>query len=167
MFFAKGIEIAKDKMGMYNNLLSPPMKEKTNSEGFKKFLEFIIHILQNLGWLIYVALAGLVALGFYAYFAGMGTLVAINPLLAAALAVLGGNGVYLIWRHREFLQAQKEIGDQYKEKFDSILENYSENEQIIKIESLMEDCVKSLCIHAYQINSDDANEKIFNNFREK
>lgn len=159
-FFAKAIEIAKDKTGLYNNFLSPPMREKTNSNGFVKFLDFIIFVLKTLGWFVYVFLVGLVALGIYGYFAGMGTLIASNPVLAAALAALGGRGVYLIWKHREFLKAQKEVGDQYNKKFNLILVNYSENDRITKIEALMKECVKSLCIHAYQINSDEANEEI-------
>lgn len=161
-FFAKAIEIAKDKVGLYNQLLTPPMRKKTNETGFKKFLNFIVYILQTLGWLIYVAIAGLVALGAYAYFAGMGTLIASNPVLAAAVAIIGGQGVYLIWKHRDFLKAQKAVGDNYKDKFDFINKRYSNKEKENAINSLMKECVISLCIEAYQINSDDAQEKFTN-----
>lgn len=160
MFFAKAIEIAKDKVGLYNNLLTPPMRKKINDTGFQKFLEFIIHTLRVLGWFIYVALTGLVALGIYAYFAGMGSLIASNPVLAATIAVLGGKSIYLIWKHREFLAIQKIVGDEYKQKFEFIKLEYSENQQEKYINLLMKDCVKSLCIHAYQINSDAINENI-------
>lgn len=160
LFFAKAIEIAKDKVGLYNNLLTPPMRKKTNEAGFQKFLEFIIYTLRFLGWFIYIALTGLVGLGIYAYFAGMGSLIASNPVLAAAIAVLGGQSIYLIWKHREFLAIQKVVGDEYKQKFELIISQYSDKEREKYINLLMKDCVKSLCIHAYQINSDEINEKL-------
>jgi hypothetical protein len=160
LFFAKAIEIAKDKVGLYNNLLTPPMRKKTNEVGFQKFLEFIIYTLRLLGWFTYVALTGLVGLGIYAYFAGMGSLIASNPVIAAAIAALGGQSIYLIWKHREFLAIQKTIGDEYKKKFEFILLKNSNKEREKYINLLIKDCVKSLCIHAYQINSDEINEKI-------
>lgn len=160
-FFAKALEIAKDKVGLYNQLLSPPMRKKTNSKGFAKLLETLIYILRVLGWAIYVAIAALVALGFYAYFGGMGTLIATNPLLAAVVAALGGQGIYLIWKHRDFIKSQKEVGDRYKIKFDSIRkEQVTEEKKAKMVENLLKECVISLCIEAYQINSDEANEKI-------
>jgi hypothetical protein len=158
-FFAKAIEIAKDKVGLYNQLLSSPMRKQTESSGFRKFLEFIVYVLRWLGWGIYVAIAALLALGLLGYLGGMGTLIATNPVLAAALAILGGQGVYLVWKHRVFMLAQKRVGANYKRKFDTIRKTYSEEEKFVKIEELMKECVISLCIEAYQINNDAAQKE--------
>ena len=164
VFFAQATEIGKDKISLYNHLLSPPVQKRTNSSGFKKFLKFIIYVLQSLGWYIFIAIVGLVGLGAIGYFGGMGTLIASNPVLAAAIALMGGNSVYLIWKNRQFLIAQKIIGERYKSEFDFVLKHHPAREEnrIIKIEKLMKQCVVSLCVEAFQINSDEAKEKIEN-----
>jgi hypothetical protein len=159
-FFAKAVEIAKDKVGLYNQLLSPPMREKTGSAGFRKFLEFVIYVLRTLGWLVYVTVVGLVALGAYAYFGGMGTLIATNPVLAAIMAAIGGQAVYLVWKHREFLAAQKRVGDVYREKFDVANREHSGAKRYAAVDALMRACVVSLCVEVYQINNDSAQAKI-------
>lgn len=159
-FFAKANEIAKDKAGLYNQLLSPPMRKKTDETGFQNVIGFLIYVLRYIGWIAYVAIAGLVGLGFYAYFGGMGTLIASNPVLAAAIAALGAQSIYLIWKHKEFVLSQKAVGDEYKTKFELIRKSASHASINSEIESLMKQCVASLCIHAYQANSDDVHEKI-------
>jgi hypothetical protein len=163
-FFAQATEIGKDKISLYNYLLDPPVRKRTNSSGFTKFLEFIIYVLQTLGWYVFIAIAGLVGLGAIGYFGGMGTLVASNPILAAAVAIMGGGSIYLIWKNRQFLLAQKVIGERYKNEFDLILKQHPviEENRVIKIERLMKQCVVSLCVEAFQINSDEAKEKIEN-----
>ena len=161
VFFAQATEIGKDKISLYNHLLAPPVKERTNNSGFNQFLKFIIYVLNTLGWYIFIAIAGLVGLGAIGFFGGMGTLLASNPVLAAAVAIMGGSSVYLTWKNRQFLLAQKKIGERYKSEFDSVLERFPilEN-RIIEIEKLMKQCVVSLCVEAFQINSDEAKEKI-------
>jgi hypothetical protein len=163
-FFAQATEIAKDKISLYNYLLDPPVRKRTNSSGFINFLELIIYVLQILGWYVFIAIAGLVGLGAIAYFGGMGALLASNPLLAVAVATMGGGAIYVIWINRQFLLAQKVIGERYKNEFDSILKQHPaiEENRVIKIEKLMNQCVVSLCVEAFQINSDEAKEKIEN-----
>jgi len=164
VFFAQATEIGKDKISLYNNLLAPPVRKRTNDSGFKKFLKFIIYVLQTLGWYVFIAIAGLVGLGAIGYFGGMGTLIASNPVLAVAVALMGGSSVYLVWKNRQFLLAQKRIGERYKNEFDSILKQHPiiDKNRITKIEKLMKQCVVSLCVEAFQINSDEAKEKIEN-----
>ena len=161
-FFAKALEISKDKIGLYNQLLSPPIRKKVKESGFSAFISFVIHILRVLGWYIYFAMAALVGLGLLGYFGGMASLIATNPVLAAAVAMLGGSGIYLIWEHRVFLMAQKIVGSRYKDEFEHILKNTIplSKDRIDTIENLMKKCVISLCIEVYQINNDAAHSEI-------
>ena len=161
-FFATALEITKDKIGLYNQLVSPPLRDTTSSNGFAAFMSFVIYVLRVLGWYIYAALAGLVALGVIGYFGGMATLVAINPPLAAAIAVLGGGGVYLVWKHREFLMAQERVGSRYKLEFEQLSDRKDQDpgSHVQAVEKLIKQCVVSLCVEVFQINNDDAREKI-------
>ncbi len=161
-FFAKALEISKDKIGLYNQLLSPPIRKKVKQSGFSAFISFIVHVLRVLGWYIYFAMAALVGLGLLGYLGGMASLIATNPVLAAAVAMLGGSGIYLIWEHRVFLIAQKKVGSRYKDEFDCILKNTTslDKNKIESIENLMKKCVISLCIEVYQINNDSAHSEI-------
>jgi hypothetical protein len=154
-FLAKATEIAKDKIGLYNSLLDPPSRIILSGNSFKKFLEFIILVLSKFGWFIYVAIAGLLGFGVVSFYAGMGTLIATNPLLAVGVGILGGS-VYLAWKNKDVYIAHNIIGKRYKVEFENINKNYSESDKrYFQIEKLLKNCVKSLCIEVFNITSDE------------
>lgn len=153
-FFAQAVEIVKDKIGLYNHLVNPPTRERLTSTGFLSFLKAVISILRS-GWLIFVAIVSLVALGAIGFYGGIAALIAVNPVLAAALAAMSGGGAYLFWKNRVMLLAQERIGQRYKEDFDSICNRYPNIEaRVVPVEKLMRQCVRSLCIEVYNINSE-------------
>lgn len=162
-FFAQAIEIAKDKVGLFNSLVSPPVRKKIESSSFQEFLSFIIYIIKKTSWYIYVFIGGLLALGAIGFYGGIGTLMAANPILAAAIVAVGGGSVYLIWKHKDFVILSKKIGERYKNDYDGIISKYQdiylrEND----INQLMRRCVKSLCIECFQANNDAFIQKLEN-----
>ena len=162
-FFAQAIEIAKDKVGLYNALVAPPVRKKIKSKSFQKFLHSIIFIIKKVSWYIYVSLGALLALGLIAFWGGIGTLIATNPVLAATLVVLGGSSIYLLWKNKKFVISSRKIGERYKEDFDAILFKYEDlslREKEINI--LLRKCVKSLCIECFNANTDAFKEKLEN-----
>jgi hypothetical protein len=154
-FLAQAVEIVKDKIGLYNQLIDPPARERLNKKGFQKFLDVVIVILKKGGWYVFMVIVGLLALGLYAFVSGMGTLLALNPLLAASLVVMGGGGIYLLWNNRDVLIAQERVGSRYKDDFDSICQEHTDfKDRVAPLEKLMRQCVRSLCTEVYNINSD-------------
>ena len=105
---------------------------------------------------MYVAIGGLIALGALAFYGGIGTLLATNPLLAAAIIALGSGSIYLLWKHKDFVLSSKKLGERYKEDFDLIVNKFPKIEEREKnINILLRKCVKSLCIECLQANSDE------------
>ncbi len=156
VFFAKAIEISKDKISLYNTLIG---NDKIKGSGFMKFLNVVIMILKRIGWFIFTAIVGLIALGAFAFFGGMGTLIATNPVLAAVVATIGGGAIVMIWKNRKYMVDIKKVGDNYKTDFDSIVEKYKTVEhRATEIENLLTKCVKSICIEVYQFNYDEKSE---------
>lgn len=155
-FLARAVEIVKDKLSLYNQLIDPPTRDKLMGNSFQRFLQTIIMILRRAGWFIYAAITALLALGMFGFVGGMSGLLAVNPVLAASLAVFSGGGMFLLWRHREVMIAQEAVGVRYKADFDSICERHSDLEKRAPhIEKLMRQCVASLCTEVFNINSDE------------
>lgn len=155
-FFAQCIEIAKDKVGLFNSLVSPPVRKQIQGKSFQNFLLTIVFIIKKAGWYVYVAIGGLIALGALAFYGGIGTILATNPLLAAAIVALGSGSIYLLWKHKDFVLSSKKVGERYKEDFDLIVNKFPTVEEREKnINILLRKCVKSLCIECFQANSDE------------
>jgi len=154
-FLAEATQIAKDKISLYNSLLDPPSRKRLTGNSFQKFLEFLIFIIKRLGWYIYIAIAGLLGLGLFGYFGGMGTLIASNPILAVGVGILGGGGIYLVWKNKDVYLAHEKIGKRYKTDFENLVEKYSGEELYPRIEELLKRCVRSICIEVFNISSDD------------
>lgn len=160
-FLAEATEISRDKINLYNSLIDPPTRKKLQGNVFQKFLEFLIFIIRKLGWYIYIAIGGLLGLGFLGYFGGMGALMASNPPLAVAVAILGGGGIYLVWKNKDVYLAHEKIGKRYKKDFEDIIENYpSLIERSSYIENLLKRCVKSICVEVFSISSDEFANKV-------
>lgn len=155
-FLALAVEIVKDKLGLYNQLIDPPVRKKLMENSFQRFLAAVILILRRGGWYVYAAVTALLALGMLGFVGGMGGLLAVNPVMAASLAVFSGGGLYLLWRNRDVMVAQELIGKRYKADFDSICERYPDLEKRAPhVEKLMRQCVASLCTEVFNINSDE------------
>ena len=79
-----------------------------------------------------------------------------NPVLAAAVLALGGSGIYLVWKHRDVYLAHAAISKQYKKDFDELQSTYPELDvRLPHIHRLMRQCVRSICVDVFSINSDD------------
>lgn len=160
-FLAEATQIAKDKINLYNSLIDPPTRKKLQGNAFQKFLDFLIFIIKRLGWYIYIAIAGLLSLGFLGFFGGMGSLIASNPPLAGAVALAGGGGIYLVWKHKDVYLTHEKIGKRYKIDFEKITSKYSNLiERSSHVESLLKRCVKSICIEVFNISSDEFVKKV-------
>jgi hypothetical protein len=160
-FLGKATEIAKDKIGLYNALIDPPARKRLEGNAFQKLLEFIIFLLKRAGWFVYIAIAALLGLGMLGFFGGIGGLMATNPFLAAAVLALGGSGIYLVWKNRDVYTAHAAIGKQYKKDFDDLQTTYPELESRTPyIHSLMNQCVRSICVEVFSINSDNFMNKL-------
>ena len=75
---------------------------------------------------IFALIAVLTSAGALVYFGSMGALIAVNPWIAAILAVLGGIGVggsiYVLYQDRETLCIVKEVVvDRYQSDFEALL----------------------------------------------
>ena len=154
-FLAEATQIAKDKISLYNSLLDPPSKKRLTGNSFQKFLEFLIFIIDRLGWYVYIVIGGLLGLGTLGFVGGMGALISTNPALAAAVAILGGGGIYLVWKNKDVYLAHEKIGKRYKLDFDILIEKYSGKELHSQIEKLLKRCVISICIEVFNISSDE------------
>ena len=155
-FLAEATQIVKDKISLYNSLLDPPSRNKLSGNAFQKFLYAIIIILKKAGWYFYVVIAGFLALGVFGFLGGMGSLLAINPVLAAALSSLAGGGIYLIWKNKEVYIAHSKIGKRYKTDYNVLINQYDDmNQRATHIDKLMSKCVKSICVEVFNINSDE------------
>ena len=160
-FLAMATEIAKDKIGLYNALIDPPARKRIDSNAFRKLLEFIIFLLKRAGWFVYVAVAGLLGLGLLGFFGGIGALMASNPVLAAAVLALGGSGIYLVWKNRDVYLAHAAIGKQYKKDFVALQSTYPElDARVPHVHRLMSQCVRSICVEVFSINSDKFMSKL-------
>lgn len=154
-FLAEATQIAKDKINLYNSLLDPPSKKRLTGNNFQEFLAFLIFIIKKFSWYIYIVIGGLLGLGTWAYVGGMGALTASNPALAAAVALLGGGGIYLVWKNKDVYLAHEKIGKRYKLDFEILIEKYSGEELYSQIEKLLKRCVISICIEVFNISSDE------------
>ncbi len=160
-FLAQATQCAKDKINLFNTLVDPPVRKKLESNTFQKFLQFIIFLLRRVTWMVYVAIASLLGIGFLGFFGGMGTLIAANPVLAAAVIALSGSGVYLLWKNREVYQAHTTVGKRYKVDFESLVESHPDLEdRSIYIDRLLWKCVESICVEVFSINSDAFMSKV-------
>ena len=154
-FLAEATQIAKDKINLYNSLLDPPSKKKLTRNSFQKFLEFLIFIIEKFGWYIYIVIGGLIGLGIVGYTGGMGALIASNPILAVSVGILGGRGIYLVWKNKDVYLAHEKIGERYKLDFENLIEKYSGEELYSRVEELLKRCVRSICIEVFNISSDE------------
>jgi len=160
-FFALALEIAKDKVGLFNSLVSPPVRKRIEGNSFQQFLNAVIFIISKAGWYAYVLIGGLIALGLLGFYGGFATLLVTNPVLAATLLVLGGGSIHLLWRHRVFVLASKEVGERYKLDFDMIVGNFPKvQDREEQINVLLKQCVKSLCIECFSANTDAFKERM-------
>jgi len=154
-FLAQATQCAKDKINLFNALVDPPARKRIEGNAFQKLLQFIIFLLKRVGWLIYIAIAGLLGLGFLGFFGGMGTLLATNPVLAAAVLALGGSGIYLLWKNRDVYTAHAVVGKRYKGDFGNLVQKYADlSERAPHVEKLLWRCVESICTEVFSINSD-------------
>lgn len=154
-FLAQATQCAKDKINLFNTLVDPPARKKLEGNAFQKFLQFIIFLLRRVGWMIYIAVAGLLGLGFLGFFGGMGTLIASNPVLAAAVIALGGSGIYLVWKNREVYLAHATVGKRYKVDFENLVEAHPDIDDCATyVDRLLGKCVESICVEVFSINSD-------------
>ncbi len=160
-FLAQATQCAKDKINLFNTLVDPPARKKLEGNAFQKFLQFIIFLLKRVGWMVYVAIAGLLGLGFLGFFGGMGTLIASNPVLAAAVVALGGSGIYLVWKNRDIYLAHATVGKRYKVDFESLVKEHSDLEvRAVHVDHLLWKCVESICVEVFSINSDAFMSKV-------
>jgi hypothetical protein len=151
-FFAQALEIAKEKVSIYNATIRAIQSGRYDEE----FLNVLINLLRQVGWQVFAAIAGLIALGAFAFYGGIGAIIAANPILAAILAASVGISVYVIWNNREFVLASKKVGDRYKGDFDFIVGEISDiSTRVRPIERLLYQCVVSLCREAFNISSDE------------
>ena len=114
-FLAEATQIAKDKISLYNTLIDPPARKHIEDNAFRNIIEFIVFILKTIGWYAYIVIAGLLGLGFVGFFGGMGAFLAANPVFAAAVAVLTGGGIYLVWKKKDVYLAHAEVGKRYRD----------------------------------------------------
>jgi hypothetical protein len=85
----------------------------------------------------------------------MGTLIASNPVLAAAVVALGGSGIYLVWKHRDVYMAHAAVGKRYKGDFERLIQRHTNlEERAPHVHKLLWRCVESICIEVFSINSD-------------
>jgi len=160
-FLAQATQCAKDKLNLFNALVDPPTRKRLEGNAFQNFLQFIIFLLKRIGWLIYVAIAGLIGLGLLGFLGGMGTLIAANPVLAAAVLALGGSGIFLVWKHKDVYMAHAAVGKRYKGDFESLVKRYTGIEdREPHVHKLLWRCVESICIEVFSINSDDFMAKV-------
>jgi predicted peroxiredoxin len=151
-FFAQALEVAKEKVSIYN----ATMKAIQSGRYDEELLNVLIIILRQVGWQVFTAIVGLIALGAFAFYGGIAVLIAAMPVLAAILAASVGVSVYVIWNNRGFVIASKKVGDRYKEDFDFIVSEIPDvSTRIRPIERLLYQCVVSLCREAFNISSDE------------
>lgn len=153
-FFAKTVEICKENISSYNLLID---KKKEHM----KFLSITTRLL-FISFTTFSIITTLTTLGIIGFSVGIGTLIASNPILAAAIVlggvIGGGVAIKLIWNHKETMQSLKTIGERYKPEFNKIKKDYDTIEKRVKpIEKLLNQCVKSICTDIYQINYDKQN----------
>jgi hypothetical protein len=155
-FLAEATQIAKDKISLFNYLLDPPSRKRLQGNAFQKLLSFLVFILKKFGWFIYIAIAALLGLGYLGFIGGMGTLIATNPVLAAGVAILGGGGIYLVWKNKDVYLTHEKIGKRYKVDFDNLVNRYPNlDERSSRIHDLLKRCVKSICVEVLNISSDE------------
>jgi hypothetical protein len=160
-FMAEAVEQAKDRIGLYNQLVDPPVRERIKNKSFLSFLTSIIWLIRHAGWKIFLAIAALIAIGLYSFYGGMATLIAINPFLAAALAITTGGGVYLLWKNRDVILATEKVGRLYSEDFFSIVKEHKRLEDRSQpIEKLLKQCIKSICIEVFHASNAEFMEKL-------
>ena len=156
-FLDVATEIAKDKVSLYNYLIDPPTRKRTEGKGFLRVLKALQYILKKAGWYAFGLVCTLLAAGSWAFYGGMGSLIASNPALAAGLAIMGGGGgVYLLWKHRSVALAVEKVGKKYKSDFENIKKTIkSIEDREGKVNNLMKKVVQSICIEVFQIASDE------------
>jgi hypothetical protein len=155
-FISEAVEIAKDRLSLYNQLVDPPVRRRLKNKGFSGFINSIIFLIRNAGWKLFLMVVALIALGAYAFYGGIGTLIALNPLLAAALVVTSGGGIFVFWKNRDIMLALEVTGKYLKEDFEEIIRSHENLEDRIKpIESLMKIAIKKICIEVFQVSSND------------
>jgi len=160
-FFSLALEIAKDKVGLFNSLVAPPARKKIEGNSFQQFLNVVIYIIAKAGWYTYVAIGGLIALGVFAFYGGVATLLATNPLLAAALVLAGGGSIRLLWKHSGFVLSSKKVGERYKVDFDMIVESHERSDdREAQINALLKNCVISLCVECFTANTEAFKNKM-------
>jgi len=126
------------------------------NKGFGGFIDSIIFLIRNAGWKLFLMVASLISLGAFAFYGGMGTLIAFNPLLAAALAVTSGGGIFLLWQNRDIMLALNVAGKYLKEDFEEIIRSHKNLEgRIEPVESLMKVAIKKICIEVFHVSSNE------------
>ncbi|MEZ4710593.1 MAG: CHAT domain-containing protein [Caldilineaceae bacterium] len=150
-FLAQALEITKEKVSIYNATLKAMERGRTDEE----VVNIVIFILRRIGWYLFAAIAGLIALGVIGFYGGIAALIAANPALAAILAVGTGASVYIIWDNREFITASKKVGDRYKKDFELIVTEIQDLQTRARpIEKLLDKCIVNLCREAFNTNYD-------------
>lgn len=157
-FYERCLLIAKDRINTYNIMLKRFGDNKSSIEIGK--LAAVIYKIFGAGLTVWLTVSFLLSGGIFAFFIGIGALIATNPVIAAAVALLGGGAVKILWRKRDVVKAVEKIRKRYEPLFEackSVDPNTAgaQSMKVIRIERLMTKCVEDICIEAYHINLQD------------
>lgn len=90
-FYASILSEAESRINTYNFLIRELSgRSPDDIKNVRKGLNISSVILGRVGWEVFLIICTLFAAGYLGFFGGIGTLIATNPLLAAALVVIGG-----------------------------------------------------------------------------
>ena len=157
-FYASTLSEAEQKVNTYNFLVSQLTGSTPKDiDASLRGLNIASAIIGKAGWIVFLSITALLAAGYLAFLGGMGALIATNPLLAAALVLIGGGGsILLIWKHRKVLFAAKWIGKAYKSDFETIVDKFesiSDREQ--PINTLHHKCVIKIVEAVFNVNMEE------------
>jgi len=157
-FYASTLSEAEKKVNTYNFLVSQltgitPKDINTSLEG----LNIASILIGKVGWVVFLSITALLAAGYLGFLGGMGALIATNPLLAAALVLIGGGGsILLIWKHRKVLFAARRVGKIYKSDFQTIVKKFdSIDAREQPINSLHYKCVIEIVEAVFNVNMEE------------
>jgi len=160
-FIAEAVEIAKDRIGLYNNVVDPLVTQRLKNKGFLSFLDSLLWLIRNGGWNLLITVAALVALGSVAFTTEIAILAVICPILMVLQVIFGGYVVYRLWENRDVILATKHVGDNYISPYHNILDQYkSLDDRFAPVNKLMKDCVKSICVEVFGANNAAFLEKL-------
>lgn len=141
-FVEQAIRVAKDKIDLYN-------KFAITKDG-TQILQIIANILKYVGYKILGLICALLIFGFFGYAAGVGSLIAIHPILAAILA----GGTIVVWNKREVVIKIHATAEKFRPDFEKLQTLDSTEKKVQEIDKLLDDLVKIICTDIYHLSQE-------------